>query len=304
MKKYTVISYIALILIIFVFGFWIYKVSAKTNSEKEIKEKTYSELKYLENELQNLFNEINNIKFENYTISATNIEENNEQSEKSNSESSGNSKDKQSESQTQSEESSGGNTSDTEKEKTTNKQYQLKKEGILTKNEEIDWNQIKNDVEKIYTVLYSTTIDLYETVENKEDITNFNKEYDNLTKAVKEENKKETLNQLSIVYDFLAKFVDSCSEKDRVVIKTKNYIFKAYSVLENDEWQIGLDNVNMALQEFTKITTNISDDSNGHKYNVNKAYIMINELKNSADLKDKEVFLIKYKNLLEELENV
>ena len=306
LKKYTVISYIALILIIFVFGFWIYKVSAKNNSGKEIKEKTYSELKYLENELQNLFNEINNIKFENYTISATNIEENNEQSEESNSESSGNSKDKQSESQTQSEESSGGNTSDTEKEKTTNKQYQLKKEGILTKNKEIDWNQIKNDVEKIYTVLYSTTIDLYEIVENKEDITNFNKEYDNLTKAVKEENKKETLKQLSVLYDFLAKLVDSCSEKekDRVVIKTKNYIFKAYSVLENDEWQIVLDNVNMALQEFNKITTNISDNSNGHQYNINKSYIMINELKKSADFKDKEVFLIKYKNLLEELENV
>ena len=31
---------------------------------------------------------------------------------------------------------------------------------------------------------------------------------------------------------------------------------------------------------------------------------MINELKNSVKLKDKEVFLIKYKNLLEELENV
>ena len=30
----------------------------------------------------------------------------------------------------------------------------------------------------------------------------------------------------------------------------------------------------------------------------------LDELKNSADFKDKEVFLIKYKNLLEELENV
>ena len=74
MKKYGKIAYIMLILIIFIAGFCIYKVSAKNNSE-DINEKTLAEIKYLENEFQNLFNEINNIKFENYTISATNIEE-------------------------------------------------------------------------------------------------------------------------------------------------------------------------------------------------------------------------------------
>ena len=40
------------------------------------------------------------------------------------------------------------------------------------------------------------------------------------------------------------------------------------------------------------------------KYNVNKAYMMIEELQNAINLKEKEIFLIKYKNLLEELENV
>ena len=269
MKKYGKIAYIMLILIIFIAGFCIYKVSAKNNSE-DINEKTLAEIKYLENEFQNLFNEINNIKFENYTISATNIEEDSEQSESS---------------------------------------------GTDSSQDEINWNQIKNDVEKIYTVLYSTTIDLYQVVENKEDITNFNKEYDNLTKAVKDEDKKETLKELSAVYDFLPKFVEKCSkqEKDKVVIKTKNYIFKAYSVLDDEQWEDINNNVNLAQQEFIKIVTDIINKENdkkyesnqdGSKYNINKAYIMINELKNSVNLKDNEVFLIKYKNLLEELENV
>ena len=87
MKKYGKIAYIMLILIIFITGFCIYKVSAKNNSE-DINEKTLAEIKYLENEFQNLFNEINNIKFENYTISATNIEEDSEQSESSGTDSS------------------------------------------------------------------------------------------------------------------------------------------------------------------------------------------------------------------------
>ena len=325
MKKYGKIAYVMLILIIFVCGFCIYKVSAKNDSQQEINEKTFEEIKYLENELQNLFNEINNIKFENYTISATNIEEN-EQSEESSNESSGSSKEKQTEggtgensSEKQTEGSTGGNssgnTSENEQEKTTNKQYQLKEEGILTKNQDINWSQIKNDVEKIYTVLYSTTIDLYQVVENKDEITNFNKEYDNLTKAVKEEDKKETLKRLSAVYEFLPKFVENCAgqEKDKVVIKTKNYIFKAYSILEEEQWQNILDNINSAQQEFMKIASNVNNKEkqdeiilkqNGNKYNIDKSYIMINELKNAVELKDKQIFLIKYKNLLEELENV
>lgn len=325
MKKYGKIAYVMLILIIFVCGFCIYKVSAKNDSQQEINEKTFEEIKYLENELQNLFNEINNIKFEKYTISATNIEEN-EQSEESSNESSGSSKEKQTEggtgensSEKQTEGSTGGNssgnTSENEQEKTTNKQYQLKEEGILTKNQDINWSQIKNDVEKIYTVLYSTTIDLYQVVENKDEITNFNKEYDNLTKAVKEEDKKETLKRLSAVYEFLPKFVENCAgqEKDKVVIKTKNYIFKAYSILEEEQWQNILDNINSAQQEFMKIASNVNNKEkqdeiilkqNGNKYNIDKSYIMINELKNAVDLKDKQIFLIKYKNLLEELENV
>ena len=257
MKKYGKIAYIMLILIIFIAGFCIYKVSAKNNSE-DINEKTLAEIKYLENEFQNLFNEINNIKFENYTISATNIEEDSEQSESSGTDSSQDSGGKSSE-------GSEKNSSETEQEgQTTNKQYELKKEGILTQKDEINWNQIKNDVEKIYTVLYSTTIDLYQVVENKEDITNFNKEYDNLTKAVKDEDKKETLKELSAVYDFLPKFVEKCSkqEKDKVVIKTKNYIFKAYSVLDNEQWEDINNNVNLAQQEFIKIVTDISNKEN------------------------------------------
>lgn len=187
-----------------------------------------------------------------------------------------------------------------------NKQYNLEEKGILTKDSEINWEQIKNDVEKIYTSLYSTTIDLYKTQNNQTDIVNFNKEYDNLTKAVKNENKDDTLMELSLLYDYLPKFVDNCSneEKDKVVIKTKNAIFKAYSILDKEEWTTISENINTASQEFTKLVTNVDNQKNVNQYNVNKAYIMINELQNAILIRDKDVFLIKYKNLLEELQNI
>ncbi len=322
MKKYTKIAYIVLILIIFICGFCIYKVSAKNNSEEEIKEKILEKINYLENKFIDLFNAVNNIKFENYTISATNIEEqNNKKQSTSGSKSNSGSQEAQSDGQSQEsgenqeskanaeseqKENNQQNQSSVEQEKTKNQQYKLKEDGILTQENPINWNEIKNDVEKNYTMLYSTTMDLYKIVENKEEIANFNKEYDNLINAVKNENKEETLNELSKLYDFLPKFVESCSdqENDVSVIKTKKYIFKAYSILDNEDWQTVSQYINEALREISKISTNISDNEKKHKYNINKSYIIISELQNAVSLKDKEVFLIKYKNLLEELENI
>lgn len=308
MKKYTIIAYIALILIFLIFGFFVYKVFVKNNSDEDVKDKTLSEVKYLENKFLNIFNQLNNINFENYTISSNEVkkeESNNKTSSSSDSSSSSEGeagKSGNSEGSQGSEQSSVGTADSTEK----NKQYSLEKVGVLTKNEEIDWKQIKNDVEGIYTFLYPTTLDLYKTTTNQQDIINFNKEYDNLTQAVKDENKENTLIELSILYDYLPKFIENCTddEKEKIVIKTKNNIFKAYSILDKEEWTTISENINNATQEFTKMVTNVSDQENKNQYSINKAYVIANELQNAVTLKDKEVFLIKYKNLLEELQNI
>lgn len=309
MKIYNKLAYIIITLVVFALGFSIYKVYGKNSAEENIKDKSLSEIKYLENKFLNLFNQLNNISFENYTISSSEIKQHESQKESSNSSeessSSGGAQEKEkaggSESSSSSQ-SSGNNSSSSQ----DNKQYKLEEKGILTKDSDINWNQIKNDVENIYTSLYSTTLDLYQISINQQDIINFNKEYDNLTKAVKDENKEDTLMELSLLYDYLPRLMENCTneEKDKTIIKTKNYIFKAYSVLDKEEWTTISENVNSATQEFTKIVTDISNKEKGNQYTINKVYVMINELQNAVLLKDKDVFLIKYKNLLEELQNI
>lgn len=308
MEKYTKIAYIAIILIVFLLGFFIYKVVGKDSSNENLEEKTLAEIKHLESEFQNLFNQLNNISFENYKISSSEIKQ--EENEKQTSGTSGNSTSSggSKSGKTENSEGSGSNSETAEEntESSSNKKYELEEVGILTKDSEINWNQIKNDVEKIYTSLYPITLDLYQTSTNQQDIINFNKEYDNLTKAVKDENKEDTLIELSMLYDYLPRFVENCTdnEKEKILIKTKNEIFKAYSVLEKEDWNSISDNVNNAIQEFTKLVTNVNNKESTNQYNINKTYVMINELQNAVDLKDKDVFLIKYKNVLEELKNI
>lgn len=292
-----------------------YKVSGKNNTNEGIEEKTLSEIEYLENEFINLFNEVNNIKFENYTISETEIKENKTQSkneETTKSENGNGSKNdsgdesKNSSNSNGSSDSSGKTSTNGEQEESNNKQYKLETNGILISSSDINWNQIKKDVEKMYTLIYPMTIDLYQTKTNQEDIGNFNKEFDNLTKSAKEENKENYLLELTKLYDYLPKFIENCTsnQSKNVVIKTKNNIFKAYSILDKEDWNQISKNINDASQEFTKLITNTNQNETVNQYNVNKSYIMINELQNAVTLKDKEVFLIKYKNLLEELENI
>lgn len=313
MKKYTKMAYISLILVIVLCVFSIYKVFAESQKENEdIKSKSLEEVKLLESKFLNLFNELNNIKFENYKISTSKIKQEKSSSKESSQgqgNSSGNSESENSEqSGNQGESSSSENSeqSNSEESSSDNKSYNLEESGILTNETEINWKQIKNDVENLYTPLYKMTVDLYQTNTNQQDIMNFNKEYDNLTKAVKDEDKEVTLDELAILYNYLPKFLQNCTEKEKeiTIIKTKQYILNAYSLIEKEEWSTISENINIAAQEFRKLVTNINNDEKNNQYNINKAYIMINEMQNAVLLRDRDVFLIKYKNVLEELQNI
>ena len=311
MKKNKKIVYIipVILVVAVAIGFLIYKVQGKNNSSSaDIKDKTLSEVKNLEENFVNIFNELNNVKFEEYTIYTSKEKQQEANSEVGNNASDSSSSKDSSDNDGAGEETTGGGSKGEEKNGNSsnskeNKKYNLEENGVLTQNQDVDWNNIKKEVENIYFRLSTITLDLYQVNIDQQDIVNFNSEYDKLTKAVKEENKEETLKELSILYDYFPKFVENCAEddKEKILIKTKDSIFKAYSLLDNGEWETIMENVNVASQEYTKLITN---KNNKNQYNVNKAYIMVNELQNAVNLKDKEIFLIKYKNLLEELKKI
>ena len=311
MKKYGKFLYLIIFIILIVtLGFLFYKVSRenKSNENENQKNKVFSEIKYLESKFIELFNDVNNINFDNYKISLSSSQKDEQENIISgNSSESSNSDDKSKE--------SGGMSSGSDKSQSSsdnkqsfknNQQYDLKDKGILTNDSVTDWNKIKNDVELIYNYLYTTTIDLYQLLNDQDDIIKFNKEYDNLTKAVKEENKNETLIELSKLYEYFPKFLekDSDNQKEIIILKTKSEIFKAYSIIDYEDWEKMNEYINNASQEFMVLVTDIKYQKNVNQYNLNKIYIIINEMQNAIELKDREVFLIKYKNALEELKNV
>lgn len=290
MKNFKKFSYAFVITFIIVLSIFIYSTISKA-SDSNIREKVLSELQYFESKVIYMFNSLNNIEFENYKISSEEI--------------SGNSK---ASSQTSS--SAGSSEGDSSNEKSSNdtsstKKYNLNAKGVLTDKEDINWNYIKNEAELLQSSISIMTLDLYEISLNNADILNFNKEYDNLLLQIENEDKEGTLRQLNILYSYIPKFIKNCDvdEQYKIIITTKQNVFNAYSILDSEDWNQISKNIQTANETFSKLLTNINIKNNNQS-SINRCYILLNGLQNSIETKDKKIFLIKYRNLLEELNNL
>lgn len=326
MKKTSKIWYIILIIIgVFIIGFGIYYTVAKSKDknteEQNLNAKVSTELEYIEEKFVNLFNKMNNIEYENYKITVKDVEKSESNDKESGAtttgeEKSGNtsSSDSQSSGGSQGGDSQGGssegsNSSQGEsssEQAADNQMYELQAIGVLTQDSQIDWEKTKTEVENIYVSIPTITLDLYQTNVNQQDILDFNSKFDNLTVAIKNENKQETLQNLIEVYKYMPTFAEAVSQNSNIkktALDTKLNIFQGYSKLDSGDWTTISNDIQTGIQTFAKLLTDAQIEEQ-KQYSINKIYVMLNELKSASEKKDVEIFLIKYKNLIEELNNV
>lgn len=315
MKKYRIIAYIVLITIIIIISSVIY-VNANKNPEEDEKQKVSSEMEFLEDKLLDLLNMMNNIQTSKYKVTVKEVPTETQGSKKENTSSSGNqSSESSSQGENKTEENSNTQGSDSEGSSSQSsseqsngeesKKYELELNGILSGNQQIDWKNVKGEIEELYMSVPTITLDLYEMNINKDEILNFNKEYDNLIATVKNENKEEVLGILNNLYSYMPKFVQNTNDDNsyKTVVETKSYIISAYSKLDTENWDSINDDIKKAIDVYSKLLTDTNIDKE-KQYSLNKSYVILNEIQNAVNIKDKSVFLIKYKNLIEELNNI
>ena len=289
-SKTMILILFAVVIVILIFFFL---KNIKNNNNTSQDDKLISEINYMDNKLTALLNSINNITLDNYKVSITKTSTNISSEENSNSSTGGESQSSQGEQTSQ----GSGSTN------TTSEQYELKTEGILTGNSEVDWNRIKNQIEVLYSIIPTITQDLYNRNVNQDEILDFNKELDELTIAVKNEDKGKTLIKLANLYRYLPAYASNFSDDSEYVniLETKSNVFKAYVFVNIENWEESSNYINRAIQSCSTILGKI--DNKNSNYDINKIYIVLNELQSSVNIKDKDVFLIKYKNFMGEVEN-
>ena len=308
MKNLKRIAYIVLILIITILGFVIYS-NANKNDENVKNEKAFSEIKYVESKLVELFNEMNKIESRNYNIAIGEISKDTTQSSSGESSSSSGSGGGEGGTSSGGEETSSDSSSDENTSSSNsnqdNKKFELEISGVLTNKEDINWEYIKGEIENLYSSISTITLDMLQINVTQEEILTFNNQLDNLAVAVKDENKENTLSQMSTLYDTLATITQKIQGEEtyKILVEVKQNIFKAYSKLDSENWSEIANDINNAITSYSKLLSNTNIETQ-NQYVINKGYVLINELKNAVNLKDISVFLIKYKYLLEELNSL
>lgn len=304
---------IVVILMIFIV-FTLTGCSEKQSEEELSKEKIDQELQYLDTKFVSLMNMLNNISFINYKVTSEDIKEEKNES-KENSSDSGQDNKSSSESESSSDSESGGESNSNsgsesggEAGSTDNKQenkiFKLTEENILSldSSSDIQWDLIKSEIENLYSIWTTITIDMHTAGINSDDILEFNTLLDSLAMQAKEENKQGALDNLSKLYNLLPKYLNSYSgdEIKKSVLNTKAHLLSTFCMVNSDKWEDMSAEMLKANQEFSTIINNVNIDKN-KKLNVNRAYLLLKEAQNSIEAKDKEVFLLKYKNAIQEL---
>lgn len=309
MKNKILISCI-FVLILIIISFTFIVVNAKTEDEK-IAYKAQEEIEYLEDRIIIIMNDINNISLSNVVLNKEKIksseqnQENKSNEQSSNSNSGGNNSSSD-ESRGNSLNSSNNSESGQSSSKNKTTKYEIKTSSILSNtNQQIDWENIKVNIETIYTMQPNLIIDLHSLNVNSEDILKFTNVLDQVTLSAKQEDKVLTINNLASLYAFLPNYKSQFlnDDIDINIDYTKTCILNSYALLEQDKWDEMKTQISNGINYFSNVMNTIEINEK-QQNKVSKVYILLNELNTCIDLKDKELYYIKYRNTMEELINL
>lgn len=297
LKKYIITIAIIVVLLLIGFGsYYIYSNYNIQDNAKNLQLKVDEEIMYLNTVIISMMNKLNNISYANYEIVEETIPAANETEQTSST------KNQTSGSSNENTDQNQGGSQNNESNTITNMNMNYNSI-LVNSNKKIDWDNIKKETEKMYRSWTTILIDLNSLNVNQDNLLKYSTILDNITKAVQKENKKETLYQLADLYRLLVLYIKDYS-KDNLkvnILDTKSNILYAYTLLEESKWQDMKNYIKKAQSSYTNIiNSNLQNSQN--IANINKVYILLNEIDKGIDTKDKNIFYIKYKNLMQELE--
>lgn len=323
-----------IILSLIIVLFYLSGCNSSKDNKNDLGEKIHSEISYIDSELISIANGLNGISYTRYKVNVNEIQSLSKNSEEENAESNtdkkaseeknakesgkeengsnGNSEDSSTsnssssqsgseDKQDESEESAQSGKNENEEKKSPNKIFSMKSNDILGQVVDINWSELRNKVENLYTSWTTVTKDLKEIGVSTEQLNDFNKCLDRFAVAVKNENKTDTVDCLISMYEHLPKFAEIYGDdKEKNILSSKYCLLICYKCVDIEDWDQLEHSLGMLKMTFSNIL-NKKSEYGDKQVNIDNAMIILNEMEDSLEIKDKEVFFIKYKNLMQEL---
>lgn len=293
MKKQNLFFIIGMIIciVLLIVLLVIINISKPKDDKKKIAEKLENEFEFFDEKTIDIINELNNIKVPRYKIYEKTVNQSDSDITNSNNSKGG---EKQEASQE-------------ENDKTTNIQHdnitysELDPISSLTENsEDVDWNQIAFLFEDIYSNLTTFEIDLNSLQVSGDIINNYKVSLNSLALSINKKDKKSSMENGFNVYSNLMQLVS--------LIINDNYKLSIYNIkltiiniytkisLENN-WEESYSILNNLLKNYS-----IENNDQNKKEKLNKIKLLLDNLENVLILKDKNVFFMQYKILIQELQ--
>lgn len=273
---------------------------SKNDDKENLKDKVNEELNYLDTHIISMANNLNNISLENYKITSESVEV----EEKSKKVSTGNTGGSQETATGQTgEESSGQSQSSQNSENNNINTTKMEENAILDSDQDdIDWKTMKYEIENINQTWSVILLDLYSLNVSNDDIVAFSEILNNSIISIKNENKIDSLSNIAKMYSYIPIYEKAISAENSMqnIKQTKSFLINAYSFVEQGNWNEIQTNINECEKTFKNIVNDM-EFAQKNEYKINKTYVLIKEMQNSLYLQDKEIFYIKYKNLLESI---
>ena len=176
----------------------------------------------------------------------------------------------------------------------------VKNEYVL--DNEINWDDIEKDVETIENVLDTLILDMTEINVPNEDLVALKNEINGLIIAINHKDEIKLLDSCSYLYSLIPLCTEKYSkDKNQIdILKLKSYVLTSLVQSNSLEWDKAKETINIAESKYSEMSNRIGYMQE-YSYNINRIYVLLEELKNAIELKEIELIKIKYIYFIEKV---
>lgn len=168
-----------------------------------------------------------------------------------------------------------------------------------------DWENLKNSIKRLYNYWNSTILDLNNLEIDKNYLTDFGKTLDALAVSIKNQDRQQSLDNIVELYKMVCIYAENLGyDKNYTnILLSKYHLLISYSIVEKGNWTLTHENILKSTNYLSNVLNSMNNNQY-NQYNINQAYIAVKELENLINVKDLDVFYIKYNIAMEKLENI
>lgn len=166
----------------------------------------------------------------------------------------------------------------------------------------LDWNKLINDTRKIEDVLAVTLVDLAALNIEAGEISKLSTGIDNMIIAADKKDERSYIIELNNVYALIPTYMEKYSAGQDIAFKKrlKYYTISAYVAYADDNLEMAKTQVNELDRVYAEKMQQL-DYVQNNEYNMNKVYILIQELKKAIEADSSELVKSKYLLLIDEI---